>query len=121
MRAPAVCRKQGCPEFTVANGLCESHQPSHGWGTSTRSKPKGWDKVRRRVLFRDRRSCVICGERGTIVDHLLPIAWGGTESMSNLRAMCERDHKAKTLHEQQIGRAGRDPEEIKVFLLTWRR
>ena len=105
----------------MAHGLCEQHQPSHGWGTSTRTKPPGWEKIRKRVLRRDRFRCVICGQRGNIVDHLLPMAWGGSESMDNLRTMCPRDHRAKSDHEREIGRHGRDPGDIREFLVAWRR
>lgn len=120
-RAPTVCRERGCPEFSVKGGLCGVHQPAHGWGSSTRVKPAGWERIRRRVLRRDRWCCVVCGGRADVVDHLLPMAWGGGESMGNLRALCGRCHRAKSGHEREIGKRGRDPGEVREFLSVWGR
>jgi len=63
-------------------------------------KPIG-AKLRSMVLDRDGRKCVLCGKAAkdkhadgspvTLeVDHILPVAQGGTNCESNLRAACNR-------------------------------
>jgi 5-methylcytosine-specific restriction endonuclease McrA len=56
------------------------------------------------VLRLDRALCVTSGHRATVVDHLLPEAWGGSDQIVNLRAMCGRCHRAKTQDESRLGR-----------------
>ena len=53
-------------------------------------RPSGnqWAPVRRHVLLRDNYRCQECGAAGNVVDHITPIAAGGTDHPSNLRALC---------------------------------
>lgn len=53
--------------------------------------------VRRRVLRRDKFTCVECGfadRSGRLleVDHIVPEILGGSDSMSNLRTLCKGCH-----------------------------
>jgi len=49
--------------------------------------PRKWENIRLRVLARDNRICGICHKPGAnSVDHIIPIAKGGTHDMANLRA-----------------------------------
>lgn len=122
-----VCGTPGCPELTKTS-YCETHMPvqSHGWHTSTRVSPPGWEKARRRTLRAARYRCYRCGGRATIADHYLPLAWGGAPTDGhNLRAMCQRCHKAKTQHESALGKKLKGvsgPERMKLidpFLEEW--
>lgn len=47
-----------------------------------------WNEIRKAVLQRDRYRCHVCGGQGaTQVDHLVPVALGGGNTASNLRAV----------------------------------
>lgn len=52
--------------------------------------------------------CVIpgCNELATQLDHIVPIAEGGTDDWDNLQGMCRRHHGVKTRFEE-LRRAGR--------------
>jgi 5-methylcytosine-specific restriction enzyme A len=51
-----------------------------------------WKRLRLQVLERDRYECQIAGPRctgqATAVDHIMPFAYGGDDSLGNLRAAC---------------------------------
>ncbi len=49
---------------------------------------KSWLQTRLRVLLRDSYTCHYCGREGHEVDHLIPIARGGTDDPANLVAAC---------------------------------
>lgn len=59
--------------------------------------PKG---IRHEVLKRDNFKCSECGKPKTDepleVDHILPISKGGTDEMSNLRALCKTCNREKS-------------------------
>ena len=68
--------------------------------------PKGWDRIRQRILRRDRRKCrwpkaddTICGEPATDVDHKTPAYLGGTDEDDNLWTLCRYHHNKKTAGE----------------------
>jgi len=46
--------------------------------------------VRELIFARYGRVCVHCGAPATDVDHLVPIAVGGDDSLENLRPSCAR-------------------------------
>ena len=49
-----------------------------------------WRRLRERVLSRDKRKCHYCGKRANTVDHKVPRKYGGSDSMRNLVAACEK-------------------------------
>ena len=56
-----------------------------------------WRYIRRCILNRDKRRCVICGERGKEVDHIIELVDGGSfHNWSNLRVLCHKHHQEKT-------------------------
>lgn len=61
-------------------------------GGSTRA----WRQLRQRVLQRDGHVCNYCGDVATHVDHIIPVAAGGTDSMDNLTAACARCNQKKS-------------------------
>lgn len=82
----------------------ESRQ-SRGYGAA-------WDRLRRLVLLRDCGLCQCpqCKRDGTVtaateVDHIKPKAQGGTDSMSNLRAVSHACHVRITA--EQMGKVWR--------------
>lgn len=56
-----------------------------------------WSTTRSTVLRRDRRACRLCESRaGVEVDHIVPVALGGTGDLANLRTLCRACHLAET-------------------------
>lgn len=67
---------------------------------------RGWSKLRASVLRRDRGICYVCHQAGAdTVDHVVPLARGGTSHPSNLAAIHSRPcHATKTAQEAAEGR-----------------
>jgi len=38
-----------------------------------------WKRLRQQILIRDNWTCYLCGKEATTVDHILPLAKGGTD------------------------------------------
>jgi 5-methylcytosine-specific restriction protein A len=66
---------------------------------------------RRRVLDRDGWACQIrdagCVGYATIADHVIPVAFGGSDHEANMQAACRPCHDAKTQAEAQAARAAK--------------
>ena len=65
-----------------------------GYGTA-------WDKLRKRILARDKHLCQECKRKGRVktgnhCDHIKPKAKGGTDDESNLEILCADCHAEKT-------------------------
>lgn len=108
------CRRRGCSALTRnANGYCDEHQAGAApWQHSKSSTERGygsrWRKLREIVLRRDAGICRCpeCAKAGRVriateVDHIRPKAEGGTDDLSNLRAINHDCHKAKTQTESK--------------------
>jgi 5-methylcytosine-specific restriction protein A len=78
------------------------------WPTTSRQSrgyDAAWDRLRKRILRRDRYLCQPCAREGRVtaateVDHLKRKADGGTDDPSNLEATCSPCHSAKTAAEK---------------------
>ena len=59
---------------------------------------QSWKRLRRAVFERDNYRCTVCQRFGQRLecDHIVPVERGGTDAMSNLRAICRPCHMAKT-------------------------
>lgn len=87
-----------------------------GWHTTSRhARGYGadWDRIRARVLSRDKHLCQVCLKAGrytlaTEVDHIQPRAQGGTDDDDNLQAIDKACHAAKTADEAALAQ-GRRP------------
>jgi len=63
-----------------------------------------WSRIRRQVLERDGYRCVLCGWQPYVwidaefakheldIDHIVPLAEGGTSDLANLRTLCTTCH-----------------------------
>jgi 5-methylcytosine-specific restriction protein A len=96
----ASCRWPTCPVRVERSGYCAEHRKRYGgsgWAQrpSTGDYGAEWRRIRARVLGEEP-NCRLCGAPATEVDHILPIAIGGTHDRANLRALCRADHKAAT-------------------------
>ncbi|MEU5577792.1 HNH endonuclease signature motif containing protein [Streptomyces huasconensis] len=109
-RAASICLVGGCPQRTVRAGRCSDHAPAERpWlRASARNRVRDaarrlWDRqVRPRALVRDGFACVRCHDReGLEVDHVLPIAQGGTWTLENAQTLCRRCHAEKTATERR--------------------
>lgn len=85
---------------------------ARGYGTE-------WVKLRAKVLERDLYLCQYCLDEGrtrqaTEVDHVIPKAKGGEDTMENCASACQSCHAAKTAREngklppRQLRRVGLD-------------
>lgn len=93
---------------------------AHNWDSSPRRKdPPGWYNIRRAVIARAMGQCehyetlsgphqvaTRCSYPGKDVDHIINLANGGTDDLTNLQLLCEWHHKRKT---QAEARANRKP------------
>ncbi|MFG3582574.1 HNH endonuclease [Streptomyces sp. NPDC047990] len=104
-RAKSICLHAGCLFTTVRDGRCADHQLRKSWDrTSARNanRPKDWSRRRARALARDRFTCQRCGAREELeVDHLIPVARGGSWELSNLWVLCRGCHRNKTYGEDK--------------------
>lgn len=55
-----------------------------------------WEWLRIEVLRRDKYRCRKCGESANQVDHIRPLAYGGTNYEDNLQSLCTECHREKT-------------------------
>ncbi len=100
--------EQTAPVFTlrpVPKYFCHHCGGDHRAGqcpTRPHRHSPGWRQRERRILERDGYRCRYCGDRATGVDHLQPLARGGTDDPDNLAACCprcNRDKSDRTEHE----------------------
>lgn len=96
-------------------------------GRRSEPLPKGWARIRERILSRDAHACQWikqdgsdekCGEPARHVDHILNAARGGGDQDANLQALCIYHHGVKTGAEGAAAAAAnpqptrrRDPEK----------
>lgn len=104
-RAPVVCQISGCPNVTVGHtGRCAQHARQDRWAAGQSGYQRSgwqWQKTRERILQRDGRRCYLCGGPASTADHIIPVAWGGSQADSNLAAVCKPCHDAKTARQRR--------------------
>ncbi|QSR35563.1 HNH endonuclease [Marinobacterium iners] len=114
-KPPRPCRAPACGrKTTAAHGYCEDHAHLHKpWGTRKGSGRGGrpWRRKRDHVLQRDKGLCQPCLKQNRIspatqVDHITPVAEGGTDADSNLQAICKACHDVKTQAEAKRAQQG---------------
>ena len=83
-------------------------KPNWQHGTPSRHERgygSAWDRLRKVILARDGHLCQVCMTKGrttpaTHCDHILSKAQGGTDDLSNLRAICRPCHDRKSIEER---------------------
>lgn len=60
-----------------------------------KSNSTQWKKLRLVILQRDGYECYYCGQDANTVDHLIPVAKGGSDDRENLVAACKRCNFSK--------------------------
>ncbi|EMI7303329.1 HNH endonuclease [Vibrio parahaemolyticus] len=111
-RTPRACRHPHCPGLTIdRSGYCDKHRntgwENHQGGRTRHQRGYGseWDKLRRRILKRDKHLCQECLRGGRAVpacdvDHITAKKHGGLDEDSNLESLCRTCHRAKTARER---------------------
>jgi 5-methylcytosine-specific restriction protein A len=103
--APKICSAPGCPNLQP----CRTHA-AEPWqkrpGTPARLTGARAVRRRQRILGRHGRVCHVCGRRGADqVDHVIPLAEGGTDTDENLRPIHDQPcHRNKTREEAKRAR-----------------
>lgn len=88
------CPVPGCLQL-VEKGRCARHAIRRPHG-------RAWDRLRTTILRRDR-TCTLCRQApSTELDHVIPLALGGTNAPRNLRGVCSDCHAGLT-REQRRG------------------
>lgn len=76
-----------------------------------RLRGRAGQKARAEVLAAEPfcRECAKQGRerRGTVVDHIMPLAWGGAEAPGNRQPLCFDCHQAKSEAERALARSRR--------------
>jgi 5-methylcytosine-specific restriction endonuclease McrA len=57
---------------------------------------RAWRELRLKILARDANTCAYCGDEAKHVDHIIPVAAGGTNDPENLTAACARCNQLKS-------------------------
>ena len=105
------CRSYACAAL-VTSGYCPEHQPlqsqvdaKYRGSAQARGYDSRWRKLRDWVIAREP-VCRLCAQAGRVrpadlVDHIRPLAAGGTHHPTNLQPLCRRCHAAKTADDQR--------------------
>ncbi len=103
------CGTPGCPEVRP----CPTHPPAKPWAASKARRQatgaitggRALTNRNRKILKRHRYICHVCGEDfADQVDHVVPLAEGGTDDDSNLRPIHSTPcHAAKSKAERIRG------------------
>ena len=113
--APKPCSQPGCGVLVRdGSSRCPKH-PKEAWAkpvTATKRVTGRKLQAMRAKLFQQSPLCVECERHGRVTlatqrDHITPLAEGGQDDDSNVQALCEPCHEAKSKAESQRGRARR--------------
>ncbi|GAA3537272.1 HNH endonuclease signature motif containing protein [Nonomuraea rosea] len=105
-RAPKKCLESGCRKPASKAGRCDTHyQPWAVTSPRNRTRPANAASLIRQARRRDRERCYLCSGPGRIVDHVVPVAEGGSWDLSNLACICDACHTIKSRKEAARGRA----------------
>ncbi|MCX5592036.1 HNH endonuclease [Alcaligenes endophyticus] len=118
-RIQTPCRVKTCRRpHRNQGGYCDDHIGlASGWrapergSSSERGYGAAWRRKRKIILGRDYHQCRPCAAQGLVtygneVDHIIPKAEGGTDSLENLQTICNECHKKKTRKESNRRRVG---------------
>lgn len=112
---PPRCGQTGCRKRVERSGRCWDHQPKHYANNYLKDKlpPKNvWEPLRQEVFELWNWRCYLCGgESPDTIDHIIPRTNGGSNDVSNLAPVHDRNyphcHRYKTALEGVNSRAKR--------------
>ncbi len=110
---PKRCRQSACGKTTThRHGYCEAHKDKASWGQYQQQQSrkgrriyqtKQWQQMREHVKALAKCLCINCITKpvpivkpGLICEHIVPVAKGGTEALTNLSLFCDGCAKTKT-------------------------
>ena len=98
-----VCAEPGCPELVQVGNRCPAHARPAWQPKRMVPRLRGRQKTERnrRILRRYRTICHVCGNPGADqVDHVIALAFGGSDDDTNLRPIHQHPcHNKKTARE----------------------
>lgn len=111
--AAKPCRHAGCSKRATSGAYCDDHQADASVGKFSDSRRgsrhergygASWERIRKRILRRDKGLCQVCLAAGRYrpakaVDHIVPKFEDGTDDDENLQAICQACHDMKTTAE----------------------
>jgi len=107
------CAWQGCPALVEpGEQYCKKHKRIADKLYSEKRENRQywsrweWRKIRQEHL-KKYPFCAICGSKAREVDHIIPVAQGGTDNDDNLQSLCKSCHSKKTAREGRWGKKGR--------------
>lgn len=94
LRACATCGKPSPEPY------CSKHKPVNRRRQRMKMSGGAWEAVRRQIIARDLRCCYLCGQvveddESLEVDHLVPVAAGGSNSLTNAASAHRACHKRR--------------------------
>ena len=98
-RAKSICSVATDTGRCLKTKPCPDHARK-AWEGSYRNirRPSNWRRTRELVIRRDGFQCVKCLSLGPLeVDHIIPVAKGGSWEPSNLQTLCSECHRLKTI------------------------
>ena len=113
-RPKRPCAAAGCPGRASNGRYCEAHasrlkadrKPDTRPSPSQRGYDQKWRRIRAQFL-KAHPFCADCNEPANEVDHIIPIAKGGSNQWDNLQPMCKSCHSRKTARSDgAFGNAG---------------
>jgi 5-methylcytosine-specific restriction enzyme A len=106
-RPKGPCAVKSCPGRATNGRYCADHAkerrrkrraPDNRPSPSKRGYGRNW-QAKRAMYLKAHPNCVECGQPATEVDHIIPLAAGGTNEWVNLNSMCKPCHSRKTVLE----------------------
>ena len=96
------------PPVFRARGAMKRSPWASGAAVDTRKRGRAGMRERAAVMAEEP-LCRICLARGRrvasdVVDHIRPLAWGGSDARANKQALCDPCHEAKSQGERAIDR-----------------
>lgn len=108
LRTCKVCRRACVGDYCPAHEHLRPQAFERDKGKSAASRGYGhaWRKRREEVLS-EQPICAMCKRRfAEQVDHIMPLAAGGTHERENLQGLCVECHRVKTARDGIAGRTG---------------
>jgi 5-methylcytosine-specific restriction protein A len=107
-RASKVCSDVHCAAIIApGTSYCDEHDAARdrgAWGSGRTATPE-WRALRAQILARDKHQCQLrhdgCKIAANIADHIVPVAAGGADSLTNGQAVCGSCHDIKTAQERR--------------------
>ena len=99
------------PRFGASNVPRKAWAPTKQLRVVERKRGRAGQRDRAEVMTEEP-LCRACLDEGrtsatTVVDHIKPLAWGGSDKRSNKQGLCTPCHDAKSERERALDRASR--------------